>query len=269
MRNTRVKQDLPIKYYIHFLKNHLKLAMTIVLIFLCLFMLYLEKKNNQTLANIKIKARDYIMSSSNLPLLCIRNSFIDSVKKCKSTVNERLDPIDKDTLTTEILYSENLRLKNLLNFALSRSDWEYVTTRITAINKRGSAFIAVGTDHGIQNNQLVINENGLVGKVIDVGKSSARLLLLNDKNFRIPIMMVSSGMKAIAVGSNSDYLQLSYLPSQIKIKEGELVVTIGDNNSVLPEIYVGHIAKDNRVKTNINLGQIDFVSIIKPKFSSN
>ncbi|ERN55992.1 hypothetical protein wGmm_0709 [Wolbachia endosymbiont of Glossina morsitans morsitans] len=30
-----------------------------------------------------------------------------------------------------------------------------------------------------------------------------------------------------------------HTPNQIKIKEGELVVTVGDNDFVLPGIYVG------------------------------
>ncbi|OEY86558.1 hypothetical protein BIY23_03270 [Wolbachia pipientis] len=197
------------------------------------------------------------------PLFCIKNSFIKSVKKCTSedqVLVKEEGLIMEDTLANKVLTAENLRLKKLLNFLSSYDGLEYVTTHVTITNVRGAIFIAAGTEHGIQKDQLIINEDGLVGKVIDVNKLSARLLPLNNKNFHIPVMIVESGMKAIAVGTNSDYLQLLYLPT--RAQEGNMVVTAVNN---LPKIYVGQVIKNNRIKSNINLKQIDFVSIVKPR----
>ncbi len=214
----------------------------ILLIIPCLLLLYLRKQISKDI-NIP-------------PLFCIKNSFINSIKKCTGETNIL---IKTDLLADKILYSENIRLKSLLNFLSQHDNWKYVTTRVTVTNAHGNIFIAAGREHGVQNGQLVVNNNGLVGKVVDVDRFSARLLPLNNKNFRIPVMIVESGIKAIAVGNNLDYLELLYLPT--KVQEGSLVVT-SENN--LPEIYVGQVIQNNRIKSNINLKQIDFVSIVQP-----
>ncbi len=212
-----------------------------ILIVPCLLLLYLRKQ---------------IPKDINIPpLFCIKNSFINSIKKC---AGETPVLIKKYPLADKILYSENIRLKSLLNFLSQHDNWEYVTTRVTVTNVHGNIFIAAGREHGVQNGQLVVNNSGLVGKVVDVDRFSARLLPLHNKNFRIPVMIVESGIKAIAVGNNLDYLELLYLPTTVQ--EGSLVVT---SENDLPEIYVGQVIQNNRIKSNINIKQIDFVSIVK------
>ena len=48
-----------------------------------------------------------------------------------------------------------------------------------------------------------VNERGLVGRVIEVGRRSARVLLLTDFNSRIPVMVEPSRDQAILAGDNT------------------------------------------------------------------
>ncbi|NBX04272.1 MAG: rod shape-determining protein MreC, partial [Alphaproteobacteria bacterium] len=55
-----------------------------------------------------------------------------------------------------------------------------------------SALVGGGSENGIGKDRAVINENGLVGRVVEVGESSARVLLLTDINSRVPVMVEST-----------------------------------------------------------------------------
>ena len=63
----------------------------------------------------------------------------------------------------------------------------------------------------------VINNWGMIGRVIEVGKKSARVLLVTDINSQIPVYFEKSKHKAIVIGNNSDLLEVKYLKSRVKL----------------------------------------------------
>ena len=54
-----------------------------------------------------------------------------------------------------------------------------------------------GADHGVRVGYIAVNENGLVGRVVSVGRRSARVLMLDDYNSRIPVMGEASRVRAV------------------------------------------------------------------------
>ena len=50
----------------------------------------------------------------------------------------------------------------------------------------------------------VLSEGNLVGRVVEVNFLSARILLLNDLNSKIPVMLSPKGSQAILSGQGAD-----------------------------------------------------------------
>jgi rod shape-determining protein MreC len=112
----------------------------------------------------------------------------------------------------------------------------------------------------------VVNDAGLAGRVVDVAKKTARVLLLTDINSRIPVISEASRERAIAGGNNSDTLTLIYLPENSKLKVGEKIITSGDGRVLPPGLPVGVVTKIEKgiatVKPFVDNYRLEYVSVI-------
>ena len=128
-----------------------------------------------------------------------------------------------------------------------------------------TVLINAGHNQGIAKGQAVVDELGLMGRVIASGNHSARILLLTDLNSRIPVMVEGVNLKAILTGDNSVHPALEYLPSGARIPAGARVVTTPDGGVFPPGIPVGVVAGNSRTP-RVNLftgeGRADFVRIL-------
>ena len=79
----------------------------------------------------------------------------------------------------------------------------------------------------------------MIGRVIEVGKRSARVLLITDINSQIPVYFEKSKHKAILIGNNSDLLDIKYLKSRVKIFDKDRVITSGEGGLLPRGLSVG------------------------------
>jgi rod shape-determining protein MreC len=123
-----------------------------------------------------------------------------------------------------------------------------------------------GTGQGITKGQAVVDERGLLGRVVNTGNHSSRVLLLTDLNSRIPVMVEGANLKAILVGDNTGQPVLEYLPPGSRITVGARVITTPDGGAFPPGVPVGVIApgsRSPRVELFTNEGRADFVRILQ------
>ncbi len=168
------------------------------------------------------------------------------------------------------LEAENKALRNLLNMAPAGQK-HYITARVIhkAVGPYSDAhFMQAGREHGVMKNMPVINSDGLVGRVIEVGKQQSKLLPLTDINSRIAIITANSRQRAIAVGRNDDLLEMRHLPQNTKLKPGEQVLTAGDLGLFPANILVGYVARIEKdkilIKPAVDWSTLGFVSLIAP-----
>jgi rod shape-determining protein MreC len=98
-----------------------------------------------------------------------------------------------------------------------------------------------------------VNERGLVGRVIEVGQRSARVLLLTDFNSRVPVMVEPSRDQAILAGDNSEEPGLIFLPLHPRMAVGQRVVTSGRGGLLPPGLAVGRISAIDDHKVTVTL----------------
>ncbi len=134
-----------------------------------------------------------------------------------------------------------------------------------------------GADHGVRVGYIVINENGLVGRVVSVGRRSARVLMLDDYNSRIPVLGEASRVRAVLAGQATRPPELLLHPYQLQsprldyivgaqhLREGERVITSGDGGLYPRGIPVGVAQRQGdgwRVAVSAAQRPIDFVRIV-------
>ncbi len=165
---------------------------------------------------------------------------------------------------------ENRRLKQLLHF-VQEPEYKFISARV--VGDTSSAFIRsilinAGKWSGIKTGQAVINEKGLVGRIIEVGNRSSRVLLLTDLNSRIPVITTDSGIRSILGGNNREHPELTYLPESSNIRTGEAVVTSGDGELFPPGLNVGKVYRspeDNKyyIEPYVSSNSLQFVSVLE------
>jgi rod shape-determining protein MreC len=120
-----------------------------------------------------------------------------------------------------------------------------VTARIvsaTSGSMARTALVAAGAGSGVAPNLPVIGADGLIGRTVEVGRWSARVLLLTDPASRIPVTIVRTGQAALAVGTNGPRLELrDRVGPDLPLQAGDRLVTSGDGGVFPPGIPVGTI----------------------------
>ena len=181
--------------------------------------------------------------------------------------NERLQEWQS---AAEILALENNRLRALLNFDEDIDAASVTTARV--IGQTGGRFfqsvlINAGARKGIAKGHTVVDQSGVIGRVIRVGRHSARVLLLNDLNSRIPVRILPDGVNAILAGDNQRSPVIEFLPADTKVKPGDWVVTTGHGGAFPPDMAVGRVRAVDpvggyRVRLAADLDRLDIVRIL-------
>lgn len=177
--------------------------------------------------------------------------------------------------TALMLQAENQSLQELLNVKVE-APHEFITAKIIADS--GNSFVktvlvGVGQQDGVQKNQAVLAEDGLIGRVIEVGKNSSRIMLITDYNSRIPVLLEGTRQKALIAGKNNSLLDLKYIPDDSSISEGVRVVTSGDGGVFPSGLPLGRIIsidqKNITVKPFADINSVANVRIVNTAINSN
>jgi rod shape-determining protein MreC len=110
----------------------------------------------------------------------------------------------------------------------------------------------------------VITPAGLAGKVSLVADGSAYVLLMTDINFSASVRVQETRQEAILSGTGGSRCILKYVPQEVVMKEGEIVVTSGFDELFPQEVPVGYISKVSKKSTNI-FQEIEITPFQDPK----
>lgn len=179
------------------------------------------------------KATSYIKAVAGITQLQAENARLRSE-------NTRLREWHQLALT---LKEENTALHDLLNVKTDPVH-SYVSARVIADS--GNTYIKTllvmaGRQDGVGNKQAVVNGEGLIGRIIETGQSTARILLLTDINSRIPVMIENKGGHAILAGQNNNHPLLLHLPQDLTPEEGATILTSGQGGIFPAGLPVGTI----------------------------
>lgn len=171
--------------------------------------------------------------------------------KDKKELSEKLDEytyenniLEQKLSSLESLEDENKRLRDLLELRAKYPEFETKSASVTA--KDGGnycKFITIdkGRESGIEVNQPVISQNGLVGLVFEVGDGWAKIQTILDPSTSAGCKISRTGDTSVTEGDisliNEGLLKMLYISNQFTLLEGDIVETSG-----LGEIYPSGIA---------------------------
>ena len=90
-----------------------------------------------------------------------------------------------------------------------------------------SIVIGAGTDAGVHQDDVVLSEQGVVGRVSEVGPNYAKVLLITDSSSTVSALVQSSRASGIVRGQYGDTLVMEWILQSDPVKKGDVVVTAG------------------------------------------
>ena len=217
-----------------------------------LILLLVARVNPETADGVRAAATDIVA-----PLWSVVRAPIDGAAKLGSDFGDYFGAVDRaDRLATELdKANAGLRaartgqreLQQLKRLLAVREPGRSViaTTRIAAATSGSvarTAMLAVGSRDGIGRDMPVIAADGLVGRTLEVGHNSARVLLITDPLSRVPVIVERTGQAALASGRNLPTLVLAdRIGADQPLLAGDRIVTSGDGGVYPPGVAVGVI----------------------------
>ena len=109
-----------------------------------------------------------------------------------------------------------------------------------------SVVINQGTIAGVQKNQPVVTPDGLVGRVILVGPTIARVLLLSDERHgtgAIIGQLADSRLLGVVKGKNESRCEMRFVSTPEKVASGEIVMTSGQDGIYPRGLVIGRVRR--------------------------
>ena len=168
----------------------------------------------------------------------------------------------------EALKQENRRLKATLGLREAGTKPVALARLIgsTSSSVRRFAYISAGSADGVRPEMPVVSPMGLVGRVLEAGTHSARVMLLTDSESMVPVRRAKDDVVAFAEGRADGSLRLRLINLGINpIKPGDVFVTSGAGGLFRPNIAVAvadRVTKDGAIALVLsNPAATDYVSI--------
>lgn len=144
---------------------------------------------------------------------------------------------------------ENARLRQLLELR-EKSSQTIATGRLigsTSTSMRRIAFLSVGRAEGVRPGMPVRSPLGLVGRVLEAGTHSSRVLLLTDSESMVPVRRASDNVVAFAEGRADGTLRIRLINLGINpLKPGDVFVTSGSGGVFEPGVAVAVVVEITR-----------------------
>lgn len=202
---------------------------------------------------------------------------INNLKDENKQLKEANSELEQSLRELENIKTQNEMLKEYLN--LTEKYGEYKTIPGYVINKDISNYsktivINIGKNDGVEENMTVIGDQGLVGHVISVTDSTAKVQTIIDTASSVSCTMSTTKDSIVCKGTLDDTFSLKamYISTDANIIQGDSIETSGLGGIYPKGIHIGSVKKVTNtqnmtdryaiVDTAVDFNKLDTVLVI-------
>ena len=229
-------------------------------IFICILASVFFLISSYNKSNFFINFKYYVITFSKPGLMLvakpfdITNNFLvffsnfKEIKKLNISLEAENSELKDKVNRNNFLEYENFRLKKLLNI----NEKNYSRKLIGRIlidpykNDDFSFVIDLGKKDGLKINDIVFNEYGMIGRVLELGDFSSKVISLYDQDSVIPVFSMETKKSFFVKGSDNNLL-IKHFDSPFSLKHNEVLITTKAAGYFKEGIKVGKVKTLNEV----------------------
>jgi rod shape-determining protein MreC len=155
--------------------------------------------------------------------------WLRNVRGENELLKQQVAGLEKKVTEYQEAYIENLRLRRLLDFRTTVQG-EAVAARVVMHDMTGW-FQTLITDKGFRDkiapDMAVVNDEGLVGRILDVSDHYARVLLITDPSSGVDAIIQRNRVRGILTGRDANSCVLKYVRGNLDVQVGDLLLSSG------------------------------------------
>lgn len=231
------------------------------------------------LSNLKLESVSYLENAFSAIVMPIQNgytylknkvsgndAFFTDMEKLKAE-NEELknknSELEKSIRELEVIKAENETMKEYLGLTQKYTNYKTIPAYIISkdISNYSNIFIInVGKNDGVKPNMTVIADTGLVGYILSVTDSTAKVETIIDTSSAVTATIVGKEDSVVCRGSlEKGMLKATYIPTNADISEGDKIETSGMGGIFPKGISIGKVKEVNNT-----LNKLDRYAWIQP-----
>ncbi len=206
-----------------------------------------------------------------------------NVKKENEELTAKNAELENKLIEYERMKDENTRLREMFDYSQNNANYDYLGCNIIGYsggNISNGYIIDKGTNDGVEKDMVVITPAGLVGKVTKASSSFAIVQTILNENIAVAAMVESTDettgiLQGITDSKNKNLTELSNIPIESAIKEGDKILTSGLGEMYPKEIRIGEvisvevdnvgIMKRAVVKPYVDFNKLEELFVVVPK----
>lgn len=226
--------------------------LVLALVLFAVALLVMTRVHHPWVINLRTQSVDVlrpVMEAVTLPVRAIGSLMQNRAEMLNAHEENKLLKAENEALrhwqsVAQALKAENETLRGLAAYRPTEQV-EYITAKVIAQSPSaysGTMIINAGAEQGIISLQPVVDAYGLVGRAVEVGDRTARVLLLSDNASRVPVITGASRQNAILTGTGDELMRLTFVVGEPQnIKLGETVMTTSEGGLIPDSVMVGTI----------------------------
>ncbi len=178
---------------------------------------------------------------------------VGKLRQRNAELENLVNKLTVENLRLAEVETENEQLRSLLAFAQTAPSYSFRGGQIIArvIGDSASLFthpiqIDLGAQQGIQQGMPVVTDRGLVGRIDNVYPRSSDILLITDPRSSVNVMTQGSRALGILRGRVGALPVMEFIPPDIEISVGDIVITSGLGGHFPKGLVVGQITEVDR-----------------------
>jgi rod shape-determining protein MreC len=220
-------------------------------------------------ASVFKKARETVIDAA-APALTLLAGPISYIQGVVGNISDYFNVLEQN----QALREENAELRQWMNEALALRETLATYERLQSylkppevspidafvVGESNDAFahsmiVNAGAKDGVERGQAVVDDRGLVGRIVNSGNTASRILLLTDVQSRIPVYIEGAEQEGILVGKTSTKPAISFIESSdpVTFAPGQRVLTSGAGGVLPRGIPVGTIVEEKEGEAVVDL----------------
>ncbi len=155
--------------------------------------------------------------------------WLRQVREQNEDLQLRVATLERKVIEYQEAYIENLRLRRLLDFR-STIQGEAAAAQVVVHDMTGwfqTLIVDKGFRDEIAPDMPVVNDEGVIGRILDVSDHYARVLLITDPGSAVDAIVQRNRVRGILSGKDANGCVLKYVRGNLDVQVGDLIISSG------------------------------------------